>query len=165
MVKRNLLTKTTTLGVVSVLALIIGLASSKGILPKAQAEGGIPERSGPHECSLGTLQGTYLFTSTEAVPQFRLDPDRPFAAAGVRTFDGAGNIDVLATASRNGVISPQGHSPGAYTLEPDCTGTMLTHVTPERDVHWNIYVARDGSEGVAVRSDDGTIGILTFKRQ
>ena len=76
-----------------------------------------------------------------------------------------GNISQVSTASRNGVISPQGHSPGAYTLLADCTGTMLTHVTPERDVHWNIYVARDGSEGVAVRSDDGTIGILTFKRQ
>ncbi len=166
MAKRKILTLATALGVASMLALIIGLASSAGgggTVPKVQAGGGPSERSRHHECSVDTLQGAYLFTSTEASPSGRPDPDRPFAAAGLRTFDGEGNISIVASSSRNGVISRGVVSPGTYTLDADCTGTMTT-MLPTRDVHWDIFVARDGSEGVAVRTDEGNIGILTFKK-
>lgn len=156
MVKRNLLTNTTTLGMMSVLALTIGLPSSKGILPKAHAG----EDSEKKECSLATLRGVYLFTSTEASPSDRPDPLKPFAAAGLRAFDGEGNISQVASFSQNGVITQHAVGTGTYTLDSDCTGTM----TSAGRVHWDIFVATDGSEGVAVRTDDGNIGILTFKK-
>ena len=159
MAKRKILTLATALGVASVLALIIGLASSAG----GQAGGGLSERSRHHECSVATLEGVYLFTSREASPSGRPDPNRPFAAAGVRTFDGEGNIRQVATASRNGVISRRLEGTGSYTLDADCTGTMTSSGITQ-PVHWDIFVATDGSEGVAVRTDEGIISIGTFKK-
>ncbi len=154
MVKRNLLTKTTTLSVVSVLALMVG----------GQAWGS--ERSGHHhhECSEDTLQGVYLFTATEPSPSDRPDSTRPFAAAGLLTFDGEGNMSAVASQSRNGAISQHVPATGTYTLDSDCTGTM-TRIGPSGvPVHWDIFVAVDGSEGVAVRTDAGSIQIQTFKK-
>ncbi len=80
----------------------------------------------------------------------------------MRTFDGAGNLSQVLTLSFGGEITRRLFNTGTYTLDSDCTGTMTIAGTN----HWDIFVARDGSEGVGVRTDDGIIGaLLTFKKR
>ena len=156
MAKRKILTLTITLGVASVLALIIGLASSAG----GQAGGGLSERSRHHECSVTTLRGDYLFTNRADSRSDRPDPRRPAVAAGVRTFDGEGNLSQLHTFSTGGVITRREVLTGTYTLDSDCTGTMTIAGTR----HWDIFVAEDGSDGVGVQTDEGDIRSTTFRK-
>jgi hypothetical protein len=135
------------------LTLLIGLphrAGSGGILPTVHAGG----------CSEATLQGAYLFIVREDNRSDLPDPRFPAAVAGQRAFDGAGKLSQVATVSRGGQIR-RDISSGTYTLGSDCTGTM----TIDEDRHWDIFVAGDGSEGAAVRTDEGNIGAQTFKKR
>ncbi len=157
MTKRKMLSLTTTLGVASVLALIVGLASNKGILPKAHAG---EESLGEKGCSEATLEGDYLFTGLAFSPSGVLDPTRPALVAGVRTFDGAGNLSQIQTASQGGVITSDVQAMGTYTLDSDCTGRMTIAGT----AHWDIFVARDGSEGAGVSTNEGRINQQTFRK-
>jgi hypothetical protein len=160
MARGKILTLTIALGIASVLALIIGLASTEGILPKVRAGGGLSERSRPHGCSVDTLEGNYLFTASVLSRSDRPDPTYPRVAAGVRTFDGAGNLSQLATNSFGGAISHDVDVTGTYTLDSNCTGTMTIAGTR----HWDIFVAEDGREGVGVTTTEGLIGSQTFKK-
>jgi hypothetical protein len=160
MARGKILTSTIALGVGSMLALISGLASSEGILPKVWAAGGLSERSSHHECSNATLQGDYLFTNRADSRSDQPDPRRPAVAAGVRTFDGAGNLSQLHTFSTGGVITRREVLTGTYTLDSDCTGTMTIAGTR----HWDIFVAEDGSDGLGVQTDEGDIRSTTFRK-
>jgi len=122
-----------------------------GIVRSVQAQEG---------CTLTTLQGTYLFTVRLDNRSDLPDPKLPGVVAGVRTFDGAGNLSQVASDSMGGVITQRIAATGTYTLDSDCIGTMTIRGRP-----WDIFVAEDGSEGVATRTDDGTIAAQTFKKR
>ncbi len=124
--------------------------SNAGIVRSVQAHEG---------CTLATLQGTYLFTVRLDNRSDLPDPKRPGVVAGVRTFDGEGNLSQVASDSMGGVITQRIAATGTYTLDSDCIGTMTINGRP-----WDIYVAEDGGEGVGTRTDDGTIAAQTFKK-
>ncbi len=156
MAKRKMLAVTTILGVASMLALIIGPASSAA----GQTGGGLSERSRHQECSEATLQGEYLISgradSRSDLPNSRL----PLVFAGVRTFDGAGNLSQAETLSRGGEIVRGQVDEGTYTVDSNCIGEMTVATRT-----FDIFVARDGSEGIAVGTTEGVIGLHTFKRR
>ena len=127
--------------------------SNAGIVRSVQAQ----EEEG---CTLATLQGTYLFTVRLDNHSDLPDPKLPGVVAGVRTFDGAGNLSQVASDSMGGVITQRIAATGTYTLDSDCIGTMTIRGRP-----WDIFVAEDGSEGVATRTDQGTIAAQTFKKR
>ncbi len=160
MAKRKMLRLTTTLGVASALALIIGVASSKGILPKAHAG---EDSRGKKGCSVATLQGDYLYSVRQDSRSDLTDPRLPLVAAGVRAYDGEGNLFQVGTVSRGGAITQHEVATGTYTLDSDCTGTMTIEAPGVRR-HVDIFVATDGSEGAGIRTDDGLIQSQTFKR-
>jgi hypothetical protein len=113
-------------------------------------------------CTLATLQGEYLFTATAETPAYAQDPGFPIRVVGVLTFYGDGTNSGKFTRSRGGEITRfQGGDRGVYTLDADCTGTMLNGGVR----NWDIFVTPDGSEGVAIRTDDGTVSTETFKRR
>jgi hypothetical protein len=60
----------------------------------------------------------------------------------------------------NGVITRQVAATGIYTLDSNCIGTMT--IAGVRN--WDIYVAEDGSEGVAVNTKEGDITSQTFRK-
>ena len=141
-----------------ILAAVVGMLvggsvfynSNAAIVPRVHAQEG---------CTLTTLQGNYLVTVRRDNRIDPLDPMLPLVAAGIRTFDGEGNLSQVASDSRGGTITRQIAATGIYTLDSDCKGTMTINGR-----HWDIYVAEDGSEGVATGTDDGTIAAQTFKR-
>ncbi len=110
-------------------------------------------------CTLATLQGNYLVTVRLDNRIDPLDPMLPQVAAGIRTFDGEGNLSQVVSDSQGGTIHRQTAAAGTYTLDSNCMGTMTINGR-----NWDIYVAVDGSEAVGTRTDDGTIGAQTFKR-
>lgn len=46
-------------------------------------------------------------------------------------------------------------------LDADCTGTLTFETGPQ----WDIFIAKDGSEGNYIRTDDGTIATRHIKKQ
>jgi hypothetical protein len=130
-----------------------GLAVSNGVV---LAEDHHHNREG---CTLATLQGDYLVTVRLDNRSDASDPMLPQVGAGIRTFDGEGNLSQVASDSRGGTITRRIAATGTYTLDSNCMGTMTINGR-----HWDIYVAEDGSEGIGSRTDDGFIGSQTFKR-
>jgi hypothetical protein len=81
--------------------------------------------SGTDECAAGTLRGVYMFHASG----FNIVNGTAVPKAIIETlvFDGAGNVSTPAVSiSFNGLIvqPPQGN-PGAYTVDADCTGTLM----------------------------------------
>jgi hypothetical protein len=77
------------------------------------------------ECAAGTLRGVYMFHASG----FNIVNGAALPKAIIETlvFDGAGNVVTPAVSiSFNGLIiqPPQGN-PGIYTVDADCTGTLL----------------------------------------
>ena len=68
-------------------------------------------------CSNATLQGTYSDSDIGTIIGAGL-----FVGVNLDTFDGKGNLSVSGMSSVNGSISALAAS-GAYTVNPDCTGT------------------------------------------
>ena len=114
-----------------------------------------------HGCSVGTLQGEYLFYNRNDAPGYAHGPLFPELVVGVRTFDGEGNLSQVWDRSRGGEITQGSQDTGVYTLGDDCIGTMLI----AGDRRWDLFVTEDGSEGVAIRTDDGRIGFGTLKKR
>lgn len=153
MAKRKI---TTALGVAGMLALISGLSlHSAGQTRRGLSEG--------QECSEATLQGEYLIIGRADSRSDSPNPARPLVFAGVRIFDGEGNLSQIETVSRGGEILHE-EEPGTYTLDSNCIGTV-TVLTPPPARSFDIFVARDGSEGVAVGTATGGIASHTFKRR
>ena len=55
---------------------------------------------------------------------------------------------------------------GAYTLDADCSGTMTfgSYVNPGAQIHWDIYVKRDGTKGHMIRMDEGNMAVRSFEK-
>ncbi len=113
------------------------------------------------ECSVATLFGDYLFTGRADNPAYAHTAGFPRAFAGVFTFDGEGKMSGVSSQSLGGVIRRVNVS-ATYTLDSDCTGTLTFASDGQL---FQIFIARDGSEGNFIRADEGTIATRTIKRQ
>ena len=145
--KRTIILRTVTI----VLASMLVLGALVLRTPKVQAR---------HGCSEATLQGEYLFNGRGDAPAYEHAPGLPIVFAGVRTFDGERNLSQVETISLGGSILRGHRDEGVYTLGADCTGTMTI-----ANRNFDIFVNEDGSEGVAIGTDDGRVGSQTFKKR
>lgn len=146
---------TTALAVAGTLAIVSGLAYGAG-----QTGTGLSEKRKQAECSKATLQGEYLIIGRADSRSDSPTPTRPLVFAGVRTFAGDGVLSQVETVSIGGQISRLHADSGIYTLDSNCIGTMTVATR-----NFDIFVARDGSEGVAVGTIDGGIATHSFKRR
>lgn len=80
---------------------------------------------GTDECAAGTLRGVYLFNASG----FNIVNGAALPKAIIETlvFDGAGNVSTPAVSiSFNGnIIQPPQGTAGTYTVDADCTGTLM----------------------------------------
>jgi hypothetical protein len=146
--RRNVMSRT-------FIAAVLGIAAIASLPLRADsppAEGG--------NCTLATLRGTYLLTARLDAPSYAQVPGVPQLVVGLRTFDGGGNITGPVTVNAGGVILHGPPAAGVYMLNADCIGTMINSGVR----HYDIYVAPDGSELVAIRTDTGVVEIVKFKR-
>ena len=78
--------------------------------------------SDDYGCSNGTLKGEYAFGVTNlTIPQ---------VVAGIKVFDGNGNLtqrDYIGN-SVPAEFAPPGQERGTYTVNPDCTGSMVINL-------------------------------------
>ena len=81
-------------------------------------------------CSNATLKGEYAFGITAYTPP-GLSNGPPSVAAGIKVFDGQGNLtqrdyrgDSLRTTGQTD-FAPLGQESGTYTVNPNCTGNMV----------------------------------------
>lgn len=132
-----------TLSLIAVAAL--GAASSFSPPP---VNAGEPEALCPRGDA--TLLGEYLSMGGGTVPGVG-----PVAFIGRIKFDGKGNVTNPFTASLGGTIL-RADVPGTYTLNDDCSGTLLLE-TPIGPQHYDLRVMPDGSKIDYIETDSGTI--------
>ena len=104
---------------------------------------------GTKNCSLKTLKGSYLFSSSGK------DLNADFANAGIARFNGAGAVTQISS-STNSAVTPviNVKYTGTYTIEPDCTGTLQLN---DKAINYSIFVSKDGSLLNFIQTDAGFI--------
>jgi hypothetical protein len=113
------------------------------------------------ECSLATLQGTYIF----AAEGFNIEngTPSPIAYAGQEVYNGDGTMTGVYSVSTNGTITRNIPYTGTYTLNEDCTGTLTT--TEELGTfHYDQFVGPKGDEFSWVATDPGIV-VSGFERR
>ena len=109
------------------------------------------EQSHDEVCGVNTLRGTYIFAATgfNIVGGVAL----PKAIVEVIEFNGDGTLSVpAATLSANGVIVRSVHGIGTYTVEDDCSGTIL-FAGPAFD----IFVSPDAEQVWMIQNNPNTV--------
>ena len=133
----------------------IGIATfvSAGSLAVEQAYSS--DQGGPTSCSNATLKGIYMFANSgfQSVSPSLV----PLGVTGKDVFYGNGKFDSLATLSIGGTIVPNVAAPGTYTVNSDCTGTAIIHMTAAPDVRLDLFVAPDGDQIFEIETDPGTV--------
>lgn len=111
----------------------------------------LSERHDDAVCGVNTLRGTYVFAATG----FNIvgGVAQPKALLEVVEFNGDGTLSVpAATLSVNGVFPPLVPSIGTYTVEDDCSGTILFAVPT-----FNIFIARDAGTIWMIQTNTNTV--------
>ena len=98
-------------------------------------------------CSNATLKGEYAFGVTNLTI--------PRVVAGIKVFDGNGNLtqrDYIGD-SVPAEFAPKGQERGTYTVNPDCTGSMVINLNvpgapPPNGVIQILFVISDGGRHI-----------------
>ena len=147
--KRTILTASLVLVLASVF--VLGIAST----PQ-------PENK---SCSNAFLSGSFGITGTGTVLGAPPPLAGPIGEVGRQTFDGNGNTHGTATLSQNGIIIPITWD-GTYTVNPDCTCSLVFLISPVgRTVHANLVLDDDGTEFRAIGADPGSVFTVAGKKQ
>ena len=115
-------------------------------------------------CSLGTLQGTFAYTSTGFIVAAPFPSIiGPYAEVGTETFDGRGGVTFTFNASTNGSPGP-GTATGSYTVNEDCTGTF-TEATPGFTSNFSFVIDQNSSGFQAICQDSGAVITRAGRKQ
>jgi hypothetical protein len=105
------------------------------------------EANAQAECSLETINGTYVFEGQGVllVGEEKKAEALPYVEAGFQTFDGEGNFDGVFSASLNGeAIASQEYFTGTYEHQGDCVYTNYAPVGDEV-LEFHLYTTRKGT--------------------
>lgn len=149
--KRSLLCVLVTLAVFA--ALMIIDTTSVRTVPAAYAQSG---------CTVATLNGSYGFTDSGFSAKGTHGSTKfPVAAAGVGTFDGAGNFSVTFAQSFDGTSSLGNSATGTYTVNSDCTGVLTSNGAD----NFAFVIVSGGADVLATDISPGTTANLELKKQ
>lgn len=142
------------LAVAATLVVLMTTSKSKHGVPVVYAQSG---------CSVATLTGNYAFSNPGfTTPNKSISgSEDPFAAVGVLTFDGAGNISTNFTLAFKGAISPGQTGSGTYTVNSDCTGSISLPTV----VNFNMVIIGGGTEIFGIETTPSFTGTLDAKKQ
>jgi hypothetical protein len=147
---------------IAVLASACGLATVGTLALIGTARAGDAEAR--LSCSNATLKGAYAFAETgwSISAQGRATP---VSRAGFNTYDGDGTGTGLLTINNNGVVvADHQTSTATYSINTDCTGTVVFIHPDGRVIHFNIYVSPSGNEGRLIATDPGSVYVSTETR-
>jgi hypothetical protein len=109
-------------------------------------------RAASPDCSASRLEGRYNFNGQGTNLHY-----------GIYDFDGSGKFSGKQTSVRQAHSAAHENLTGTYSLNADCTGTLVMDGQPGGTAHWDISVTSDGKNGRMVRTDAGTKGVRTFE--
>ena len=139
---RNTIAKTFTIAALTALALSIAptaTAADKG-------------------CSNASLTGTFVRRDTGTI----LSPPAAaglIAVVGTFTFDGNGNLTGAGVSSQHGNIV-HGTSTGTYTVNPDCSGTIVSQSSGGFVSHYSFVMDDNGNEIQYICTDSAPTAIV-----
>jgi hypothetical protein len=120
---------------------------------------GLVSRVQAGDCSNNSLKGTYGF-SCEGT-----GGGLPIAAVGVLTADGDGSISGVETLSVNGEITTGVTFTGTYTVNADCTGSLVT-TTPDDSVTDHDFVIDDNKKEIRILvAETGRVIVCVGRKQ
>ena len=99
-------------------------AVGEACTPNLPQQTGVALSTGDEACSDASLQGTYRLVSTGTNLSNPLNPNAN-NNVGFRIYDGAGRQDGEDTGLANGVIVPGTRATASYSVQPDCSATMI----------------------------------------
>jgi hypothetical protein len=105
------------------------------------------------DCSVNKLQGHYVFNGQGTNLHY-----------GIFDFDGIGNFSGKQTSIREARRTAHENLVGTYSVNADCTGTMIMDGQPGGTAHWDVFVTSDGKKGRMIRTDTGARGVRTFEQ-
>jgi len=103
-----------------------------------------------------SLRGEYVFALDGYTIQGDTGQHQPFAWAGKETYDGAGHVRGVFTASYKGEIVHRTYT-GTYTVGPDGTGSTVLTDSNGDVTHFDIFVRGGGDEVSYVETDPGVV--------
>lgn len=121
-------------------------------------------------CNENTISGSYgtNITGTFLVPPApgSTNPPTavPFASVGRLTFDGVGNVSGRDTNSFGGDVT-RNPTTGTYTVDRDCTGTLIVNLSNGFVINNDIVIVDGGKEIFLIQTNPGTIVTGVMKRQ
>jgi hypothetical protein len=147
--KRSTIAKAFTIAAVTALAL--------GVVPTANAH--------DKGCSNTTLKGTFGHKSTGFITAPAALAG-PLAHVSTISFDGNGAFTATGIVSQNGNIIDPVTETGTYTVNPDCTGTYTSELSPLGITAHVFFVIDDsGNEFQLIETDPGTVLTGVTRRQ
>lgn len=105
------------------------------------------------DCAVSKLEGRYVFNGQGTNLHY-----------GIFNFDGSGKFSGTQTSLRQARGPARENLIGTYSMNADCTGTMVMDGQPGGTAHWDIFVTSDGKKGRMIRTDAGIRGIRTFEQ-
>jgi hypothetical protein len=146
----------------TIAALTIPLAIVCGLLVPAVSSGAEREMNG-RACSNRSLSGRFGGVSTGVLLNVPgLPPEAQFRTVGATNFDGQGTFTGVEHTIVNGMppTAPWISNSGTYSINPDCTGTMVLN-TPGSPVPLTLglVIVRDGKEIRTVLDSNAISGI------
>jgi hypothetical protein len=147
---------------IAVLASACGLATvgTLALNATARADGAEARLS----CSNAMLKGTYAFADTGWSISAQ-GQATPVAKVGFDTFEGNGTGTGVFTVNNNGVIvADHETSTATYSINKNCTGTVVFNNADGSVVHFNIYLSPSGDQFRLVATDPGSVDVSTETR-
>lgn len=135
--------------------LLVLAAMGASLMPQA-----LRAQGSQNWCSAFRLKGTYIFSGTGTFAPFG-----PFAAAGIATYDGLGKVQGTTTNSLAGTIYQNLAFTGAYTVNGDCTGSVIfTYTASGQTTSFDFVVTPQGDTVTSICTDTGGTLVLTSVR-
>jgi hypothetical protein len=127
------------------------------VLPLLIAAGAVSPLSADNTCSVQTLNGAYTYTLRGGYIGDQYGNVFDFAAAGRFVADGNGAFSGAETASQGESILRANKFTGTYTVNDDCTGTMIFRNSQGNVIaNMDIVITNNAKEIELIESDNGT---------
>ena len=118
------------------------------------------DENGNQQCSNATLNGSYGLHATGTIIGVG-----PFAAVGVFTFDGRGNLSATLTQKVNGNLGPTITITGTYTVAPNCTVSDVWNPSIGGMTQHESVIVDDGKEYDILNTTPGNVVSGVAKKQ
>ncbi len=132
------------------------------VVTQAQENAPTREREQVSYASLRSLKGRYTDYATASVLP---DGLAPAACVGVVNFDGRGHMKMTESHSFNGLIIPEAHYDGTYTINDDFTGIMTIRSLEQGFIFKQKFVLNENTQEITyIVMEDGEVSTGTMKK-